>query len=173
MNTIRKSLAVLLGGTCIAAVMTLAVIPVTSLAEEKSGLEVGVLTCKKIPGTFRYYLVHSTVGIDCVFTHTQGVEHYSGRAGIGLGIDLNWKSTEDMAYSVIGGTSDVQPAAHWLSGTYLGGRVSATVGAGGGVAVLVGGGDKNISLQPLALEFNTGIGAAAGIGYMALEPGDA
>jgi len=59
-----------------------------------------------------------------------------------------------------------------LSGTYLGGQASATVGVGGGVAVMVGGGDQSFSLQPLALEVNSGLGAAAGIGYLSLEPGD-
>jgi hypothetical protein len=171
MNTLKKGMSAVLGGVILVAVTTLIGISGTALAEGEGGVEIGVLTCKKIPGTLQYYLIHSTVGIDCVFSHPQGNEHYSGRAGIGLGIDLNWKHTEDMAYLVISGSSDVRPTAHGLSGTYLGGRVSATVGVGGGVAALVGGGDKNISLQPLALEVNSGLGAAAGIGYLTLESG--
>ena len=36
--------------------------------------------------------------------------------------------------------------------------------------VLVGGGKKNITLQPIALEGGSGLGAAAGAGYLFLEP---
>ena len=146
------------GGVLLWTVATLPVLPGKAFAEGDGGVEVGILTCKKIPGTYEYYLVHSTVSVDCTFSRPEGEEHYSGRAGIGLGLDLNWKHTEDMAYSVIGGSADVRPDAHSLSGTYLGGRVSATVGVGGGVDVLIGGGGQSFSLQPLALalEVNSG-----------------
>ncbi|MEN8204431.1 MAG: DUF992 domain-containing protein [Pseudomonadota bacterium] len=173
MNMLKKQLSAVTGGVIMALATSLPLLTGEVLAEGAGGVEIGVLTCKKIPGTYAYYLVNSTVGVDCVFSHPEGSEHYSGRAGIGLGLDLNWKHTEDVVYAVIGGSSDVHPGAHGLAGTYLGGRVSATVGVGTGVAILVGGGNKNISLQPLAIEANSGLGAAAGIGYLSLEPGDA
>jgi len=37
---------------------------------------------------------------------------------------------------------------------------------------MLGGGDKNISLQPIAIETSTGLGAALGIGYLTLVPGE-
>lgn len=172
MNILAKTMSAILGGVLLGTAATLPVLPGKAFAEGEGGVEIGILTCKKIPGTHEYYLVHSTVGVNCTFSHPEGKEHYSGRAGIALGLDLNWKHTEDMAYSVIGGSTDVRPSAYGLSGTYLGGRASATVGVGLGVAVLVGGGDQSFSLQPLALEVNSGLGAAAGIGYLSLDPGD-
>lgn len=172
MNVLLKTMSAVFGGVLLGATATLPVLPGQVLAESEGGVEIGILTCKKIPGTHEYYVVHSTVGVDCIFSHPEGEEHYSGRAGIGLGLDLNWKHTEDMAYSVIGGSADVRPSAYSLSGRYIGGRASATVGVGGGVAVLIGGGGQSFSLQPLALEVNSGLGAAAGVGYLSLEPGD-
>ncbi len=172
MNRLAKTMSVVCGSTLLGVVATLSVLPGTAFAGGDAGVAVGVLTCKKIPGTYEYYLVNSTVGVDCVFSHPQGKEHYTGRSGIGFGIDLNWKHTEDMIYSVIGGSSDVSPGAHGLSGTYVGARVSATVGVGTGAAILIGGGGQSFSLQPVALEINSGLGAAAGIGYLTLHKGD-
>jgi len=172
MNILAKTMSAVFGGVLLGTAAALPVIPGTASAAGNGGAEIGILTCTKIPDTQEYYLVYSTTGVNCVFTNLQGEEHYSGRAGIGLGLDLNWKDTADVAYSVIGGSTDTRPSAHSLSGTYLGARVSASVGVGGGVAVLVGGGDQSFSLQPLALEANTGLGAAAGVGYLSLEPGD-
>jgi hypothetical protein len=48
--------------------------------------------------------------------------------------------------------------------------IRSSVGVGAGAAVLVGGGFKDFSLQPVALEGNIGLGAAAGLGYLYLEP---
>ena len=172
MKDLAKTMSAVFSGVLLGAAATLPFLPGNASAEGEGGVEFGILTCKKIPGTYEYYLIHSTVSVDCVFSHPEGEEHYSGRAGIGLGLDLNWKHTEDMAYSVIGGSADVRPSAYGLSGTYLGGRISATIGVGGGVAILIGGGDQSFSLQPLALEVNSGLGAAAGIGYLSLDPDD-
>jgi len=41
---------------------------------------------------------------------------------------------------------------------------------GVGAAVLIGGGEKNVSLIPIALEGNTRLCAAAGIGCVSLKP---
>ena len=138
MNILSKSMSAVFGGVLLGTAVILPVLPGMVFAEGEGGVEIGILTCKKIPGTHEYYLIHSTVSVDCIFLHPEGEEHYSGRAGIGFGLDLNWKHTEDIAYAVIGGSADVRPDAYGLSGTYLGGQVSATVGVGGGVAVLVG-----------------------------------
>ncbi|MEW8692691.1 MAG: hypothetical protein AB2535_16720 [Candidatus Thiodiazotropha endolucinida] len=55
--------------------------PLTPMsASAGGGIELGVLTCKSIPGTHRYYVIHHTVGIDCIFSHTHGQERYNGIA---------------------------------------------------------------------------------------------
>ena len=40
---------------------------------------------------------------------------------------------------------------------------------GAGVSILVGGGDKSVSLVPVGVEGNTGFGAEAGVSYLTLE----
>ena len=50
-----------------------------------------------------------------------------------------------------------------LAGTYAGASAEATVGAGVGANVLVGGSNRTIQLQPLSVQGQTGINIAAGV----------
>ncbi|MBM3565458.1 MAG: DUF992 domain-containing protein, partial [Alphaproteobacteria bacterium] len=92
-----------------------------------------------------------------------------GETGIALGADLNLKGIERISFAVLAATSDYTVGSYALSGRYVGAKASASAGVGAGAAVLIGGGSKNISLQPVALEGNTGLGAAAGLGYLYIE----
>jgi len=56
-----------------------------------------------------------------------------------------------------------------LAGTYVGASAGATVGVGVGVNALVGGGNKQITLQPVSVEGNTGLNLAAGVAEIKLE----
>ena len=140
-------------------------------AMARGGIEIGVLTCNSVEGTRRNLLIHSTVDVRCVFKTAEGEETYIGETGIGLGVDLNWNRSETTHFVVLGGTSDTRLGAHSLAGTYVGGKASATFGFGAGAGAFIGGGSKNISLQPLALESSTGFGIAGGLGYLVLKPG--
>ena len=135
-----------------------------------SGIKIGVLTCKTVEGTRVNLLIHSTVDVSCVFDDGNNTETYKGETGIGLGIDLNIKKDATMIYSVFSISKDTKAGAYALAGRYGGAKAAVTVGIGAGAAILVGGGDKNISLQPLALEGSTGLGAQAGLAYLYLEP---
>lgn len=140
-------------------------------AEKKGdvGISIGILTCTAVPGSGYNYLIVSSVDIECEFTDTTGQsENYIGETGIGLGINLNFKAEEKIAFTVLGASKDYKIGSHGLAGKYGGAKASATVGVGAGAAVLVGGG-AGFSLQPLALEANKGFGAAAGLGYMYLQ----
>lgn len=136
------------------------------------GVKLGVITCQVVPGSRVNLLIRSTADVKCEFDNRGTVEHYVGETGIALGLDLSFRSDEKMAFAVIAAADDVQPGAHALAGRYVGGEASATAGVGVGAKVLVGGGDKNISLQPLALEANKGLGASAGLGFLYLEARD-
>jgi len=81
MNILAKTMSAVLGGVLMGTAATLPVLPGKAFAEGEGGVEIGILTCKKIPGTYEYYLVHSTVGVHCIFSHPEGKEHYSGRSG--------------------------------------------------------------------------------------------
>ena len=140
-------------------------------ASAEGGVQIGVLTCNTVEGTRVNLLIHSTVDVECVFRAAGGgEERYKGETGIGLGVDLNWRRNETIPFTVISAQGDVRIGAHSLAGKYGGAKASATVGVGAGAAVLVGGGANNITLQPLALEGSTGLGVAAGLGYLYLEP---
>jgi hypothetical protein len=133
-----------------------------------AGVQIGVLTCDTIRGTRRNLIIHSTVSLDCTFNTPSGAEKYRGESGIALGLDLNWGRQEKIHYAVISGMSDYRLGSYALVGKYVGGKASATLGIGVGAAALVGGGEKNFSLQPLALETSTGLGVSGGIGYLFL-----
>jgi len=144
---------------------------VASAAEEMSsaGTKVGELVCKQVKGTRLNLIVHSTADVKCEFKSTAGgsVERYKGETGIGFGIDLNFKKNESMVFAVF--SADFKPGTNQLAGKYAGAGASAAVGAGVGAQVLVGGNDRTVSLKP-AVTVSTGVGAAAGITYLYLEP---
>ncbi len=165
MNTYKHSIP----GMVLAGVLLLG-LPLPD-AMARGGIEIGVLSCNSVAGTRRNLLIHSTVDVRCVFKTPEGQETYTGETGIGLGVDLNWNRTETTHFMVLGGTSDARLGAHSLAGTYVGGKASATVGVGVGAGALIGGGAKNISLQPLAIEGSSGLGVAGGLGYLILKPG--
>jgi len=147
--------------------MLLLVISQPALAQ--GGIEIGILTCKSMPGTRMNFIVHSKTLVECVFTHPAGEEKYNGEIGMGLGVDLNMKTHEQSVFTVFSISEDVTPEANALAGTYIGGRASAAFGIGAGASALIGGGEKNFSLQPVGLETNTGVGAALGLGYLTLD----
>ena len=130
----------------------------------------GILTCNSIPGTRVNLIIRSTTDVSCKFQHESGkVEHYLGETGIAFGADLTFaKDEETFAFVVISATQ-IRIGEHTLAGRYVGGKASASVGVGIGAAILVGGSRDNFSLQPLALEGNTGFGAAAGLGFLYIE----
>ena len=131
--------------------------------------EVGVVTCKYVPGSKVNLLIHSSASFDCVFDHGGDKDYYNGEAGIGLGLDLQWSEQSTIAYTVMASTGKSIDWSVALNGTYTGGKASAALGIGVGAAVLLGGGDSSIALVPLALEGGTGVGASAGVGYLSLQ----
>ena len=81
---------------------------------------------------------------------------------------MSFRRNEKFAFTVIAASSEVGKGA--LAGKYIGAKASATIGVGLGAAALVGGSDKSIGLNPLALEANQGFGISGGIGFLYIEP---
>lgn len=138
-------------------------------AQAQGGLEVGVLTCSVIPGSRVNLLIRSTADVKCVYAKGGQSEEYVGESGIALGLDISFKQDEKMAFTVIAASSDVSPGSKALAGKYVGAEASAAAGLGLGAKALLGGGAKNIGLQPLALESSTGLGASAGLSFLYIE----
>jgi hypothetical protein len=163
MNVSRSYLA----GTLATVCMLLAASTTPVMAG--GGMELGVLTCKQV-GTRVNLIVHSTAQVACEFKSPDGkVERYKGETGVQFGVDLQWKASDVMAFTVLGATS-VEPGKYGLAGKYFGAGASAAVAVGAGAGVLAGGSNKQFSLQPLALSGSTGVGAAGGVTYLYLEP---
>jgi hypothetical protein len=154
----------------IAAATAVSLLAFQSAARAQAGVRIGSLACEAVPGTRLNLLIMSSVDVKCVFDGLNGRETYKGETGIALGADLNLKGVERISFAVLAATSAYQVGSYALTGKYVGAKASASVGVGAGAAVLVGGGGKNFSLQPLAIEGNVGLGAAAGLGYLYLEP---
>jgi len=149
--------------------LTVAVPPMSSAEDQQSGIQVGIITCSVIPGSRVNLLIRSTADVDCVYENQGKTEKYIGETGIALGLDLSFKENERFAFTVLAASADVQPGAHALAGKYVGGTLGAAAGVGLSASALIGGGEKNISLQPLALGTSTGIGATGGIGFLYIE----
>jgi predicted Na+-dependent transporter len=131
--------------------------------------EVGVVTCTYISGTKTKLLILSKSEYDCVFKHSGEQDNYDGEAGIRLGLDVQWTADAVMSYTVMASTGKDIDWSHALDGTYTGGKASAAFGVGLGAAVLIGGSSDSVALVPIAIEGSTGIGAAAGLGYLSLK----
>lgn len=153
----------------IALITIAAALPLGS-AQAEGGIEVGVLTCSVVPGSRVNLLIRSTADVKCVYSKGGQTENYVGETGIALGLDLSFRTDEKMAFTVFAASSDVSPGAQALAGRYVGGELSAAAGLGLGAKALVGGGAKNIGLQPLALETSTGLGASGGLSFLYIEP---
>jgi len=143
--------------------------PSQVFAETSAGSELGTLTCKTVPNSGLSLIIHSTEDVTCTFKGSAGgaEEHYKGETGVGLGFDVFVNRETTMVYSVM--VVNTKAGNHQLAGKYFGGGGSATVGAGVGAQALIGGGEKNVSLQPLALSGSTGGGVSGGVTYLYLE----
>ena len=145
-----------------------AAVPVQNVFAD-GGVELGVIECTVVPGSRVNLIIRSTADVECSFNNQGTIEKYKGETGIGLGLDLSFRNDSKIAFTVFAASADVKPGAGSLAGKYVGGEVTAAVGVGLGAKALVGGGNDNISLHPLAIETNKGIGLSGGVGFLYLE----
>jgi hypothetical protein len=131
-----------------------------------AGDRAGVLQCR-LSGNDISVLVENQ-GLDCLFQDDdEGLvpAHYIGKlTKVGANITVNGPG--EIAWGVVAATGHLGPGA--LAGAYAGPNTSVKVGVGGGGALLVGGSDNTVSLQPLQLEAGSGLGVTAGIESLTL-----
>lgn len=136
-----------------------------ALADEKGGIELGMLTCHQTDRT--NLIVWSDATYTCTFDRVKGDEEvYTGSIDK-IGVDLTINKIETIKWTVIAPNDRSEPGA--LSGTYVGASADAAVGVGAGARALVGGGDNSFALQPVSLSGETGVGIAAGIERFKLQ----
>jgi hypothetical protein len=134
-------------------------------ADAKTGVKIGILTCT-IEGGVGLILV-SSKKVNCVYQPSSGarVERYEGRIRK-LGVDIGVTDQTVLAWAVFA-PGKIKRGA--LEGTYVGASAEATIVAGLGANVLIGGFKKSISLQPLSVQVQTGLNIAAGVAGLYLD----
>ena len=148
-----------------ALLSVLAAASATTAQAANSGVKVGVLECTVAPGVG--LIIASSKAVSCTFKSNGRAEHYHGSTGK-LGVDIGFTNKSYLSW-VVFAPGEVHPGA--LAGAYVGASAQATVIAGLGANVLVGGWSDSINLQPLSVQGQTGLNVAAGLASLTLKVG--
>jgi hypothetical protein len=127
---------------------------------------VGSLQCHLAGGVGM--IIAENQALDCVYQDASGAppDHYVGRL-TNVGANIGVSGPGELVWGVVAATGSIGPGA--LAGNYVGAQGSVAVGAGPGGAVLVGGNNNTISLQPLSLQVESGLNLSAGVGDLNLQ----
>jgi hypothetical protein len=128
--------------------------------------QVGALTCN-LSGSIGM-LVGSRKAMACSFRNSRGnLELYDGVI-TRLGLDIGATSGGRMVWSVFAPSGRLERFA--LAGGYAGASGEASLGAGVGANVLIGGSNRSVALQPLSVQGQTGVNLALGVASLELIP---
>lgn len=143
-----------------------AVIPNSTIAQAPARTMVGTLACDVSGGIG--WIVASRRDVMCTFTPSQPgrIEQYIGSISK-FGLDVGATAGGVLVWAVYAPTDRRFDA---LAGHYAGASGEATVGAGVGANVLVGGSDRTVSLQPLSVQGQAGLNLAVGVAALDLYP---
>jgi hypothetical protein len=147
------------------ALGTVAALSLSATASAQSGgVNVGSLQCRVSGGMG--FVFGSSKDLDCLLARADGKgERYVGTINK-YGVDIGFTKEAQMVWLVFA-PGAVAPGA--LAGEYGGATASATVGAGVGANVLLGGSNKQITLQPVSVEGSAGLNIAAGVAAVTLK----
>ena len=128
--------------------------------------KVGTLSCDISGGIG--LIITSKKDLTCMFTPSQPgpKEVYVGSI-TKFGLDLGATAGGEMVWAVYAPRTRKFGA---LAGNYGGATAEATVGAGLGANVLVGGSDRTVALQPVSVQGQAGLNVAAGVADLQLRP---
>lgn len=165
----RKTLATALAATSLVLAGSMAVhaadlssrdnAPTYEEADGHAGVRIGTLTCDI--GSGGGYLLGSAKELDCVFRSSfrgDRPDHYAGSVKK-LGIDLGYTTQGRLVWAVFAPTAGYHHGS--LSGIYVGASAEATLGAGVGANVLIGGTGGSVQLQVVSLTGQLGVNVAA------------
>ena len=147
------------------AVAAAVALPVLASAQADR-MKVGTLSCDVSGGIG--LIITSKKDLTCMFTPSQPGprEVYVGSI-TKFGLDLGATAGGEMVWAVYAPTTRKFGA---LAGDYGGATAEATVGAGLGANVLVGGSDRTVALQPVSVQGQAGLNVAAGVAELRLRP---
>lgn len=148
------------------AVVAAVALPAPSMAQAPNRTKAGTLTCDVSAGIG--LIITSKKELTCMFTPSQPGprEVYVGSI-TKFGLDLGATTGGEMVWAVYAPTTRKFGA---LAGQYAGASAEATVGAGVGANVLVGGSNRTVTLQPLSVQGQAGLNVAAGVAGLELRP---
>lgn len=150
------------------AVVTMAAalaLPIPASAQANR-TKVGTLSCDISGGIG--LIITSKKDLTCMFTPSQPgpKEVYVGSI-TKFGLDLGATAGGEMVWAVYAPSTRKFGA---LAGNYGGATAEATVGAGLGANVLVGGSDRTVALQAVSVQGQAGLNVAAGVADLQLRP---
>lgn|SRR5512144_1343671 len=152
--------------SAVAAVAAVAIALPIPASAQANRTKVGTLSCDISGGIG--LIITSKKDLTCMFTPSQPGprEVYVGSI-TKFGLDLGATAGGEMVWAVYAPTTRKFGA---LAGDYGGATAEATVGAGLGANVLVGGSDRTVALQPVSVQGQAGLNVAAGVAELRLRP---
>ena len=141
-------------------------LPAPSVAQAPNRTKAGTLTCDISGGIGM--IIGSKKDVACIFTPSQPGprEVYTGSI-TKFGLDVGATAGGEMVWSVFAPSNKHFGA---LAGNYGGASAEATVGAGLGANVLVGGSNRTVALQPVSVQGQSGLNLAVGVSELQLRP---
>ena len=165
-NRLAATIAVLpvlsVAGTALAAdamTRTPEPAPVYQESGAQGGVKIGYLTCDIDGGVG--YVLGSAKGAECVFSSAVGSEPLDRYTGVirKMGVDVGFTTRSKLVWAVFAPTSGYHQGS--LGGLYQGATAEATVGAGVGANILIGGTSGSIHLQTVSVTGQLGLNLAA------------
>ncbi|RCW25829.1 uncharacterized protein DUF992 [Ciceribacter lividus] len=123
------------------------------------GVRIGYLDCTIGGGVG--YVLGSAKAVECAFTSAIGSEPLDRYVGVvrKMGIDVGFTTRSRLVWAVFAPTAGYHLGS--LGGLYQGATAEATLGAGVGANILVGGTSGSIHLQTISLTGQLGLNLAA------------
>jgi len=149
-----------------AAAILLAIAANPGSAAAQAHTKVGVLDCDISGGIG--LIIASKKEVTCTYSPsaTDPRQVYVGSISK-FGLDIGETSRGRMVWTVYSATRGGGPVS--LAGRYAGASAEATIGAGLGANVLVGGSNQTIALQPVSVQGQAGLNLAVGVAELTLR----
>jgi hypothetical protein len=150
-----------LSAACLVALTAMA----APASAQRARTKVGTLDCDISAGMGM--IIGSRKEVRCAFTAARGrPEYYVGTISK-FGLDIGATAGGRMIWNVLADTTLRHGA---LAGSYAGASGEASVGAGLGANVLVGGNARTVALQPVSIQAQAGLNVAVGVTGLELAP---
>ena len=148
------------------AIFAVVAAPAAGMAQGVDRTKVGTLSCDISAGIGA--IIASKKAVTCMFTPSQAGarEVYTGSISK-FGLDIGATAGGEMVWAVYAPTTRRFGA---LAGNYSGASAEATVGAGLGANVLIGGSNRTVTLQPVSIQGQAGANLAIGVADLVLRP---